>query len=518
MHTTHPQEVALVAPDRIALRMADTDEVLRYGELVATANRIAHLFADMGLRHGDVIACLLQNGPDLWCVAWAAKNAGLRYVMIGTRQIAADIGFIARDCGARLLVTGRQFAGVVRDAGLLDGTLRAILADGEEAGFDDLRALTAGRPDSPLPDRRRGASMLYSSGTTGRPKGVKATLMDVAPEVPPARHAGLLHNYALGAETVFVTAAPFYHAGPLRIAMAVMRTGGTVVAFQKFDAEATLAAISEYLATHAFFVPTMFQRLLDLPDAVKARYALGSIRHAIHGAAPCPPEVKRAMIGWWGPVIDELYGGTESIGQTYISSSEWLRHPGSVGRPAGHVEVKIVDAAGDRQPAGSPGRVMMRNPQRFSYHGAAAADAGQPYDEEGYACLGDIGYLDADGYLYLTDREGNLIISGGVNIYPQEAEFVLVAHPLVADAAVIGVPDRDLGEAAKALVILRDPATGSAETASAILAFCAERLSRYKCPRSLDFVAQLPRNELGKLVKRDIAPALRQTPGHFTTG
>jgi acyl-CoA synthetase (AMP-forming)/AMP-acid ligase II len=270
--------------------------------------------------------------------------------------------------------------------------------------------------------------------------------------------------------------------------------------------------------THAFFVPTMFQRLLDLPEGLRSRCDTTSLRHAIHGAAPCPPHVKRAMIDWWGPVIDELYGGTESIGQTFISSEEWLRHPGSVGRPSGQVEVKIVDTDGNRLPPGACGLVKMRNPQRFEYHGAAAAGAGQAYDAEGFASLGDIGYLDADGYLYLTDRESNMIISGGVNIYPQEAEALLLAHPDVADVAVIGVPDRDLGEAAKALVVLQSGCKARAETAAGILAFCGEQLSRYKCPRSLDFVSGVPRNELGKLVKREIPEELRSGPGSFTAG
>lgn len=512
----HPEETARRAPDRIAVRMADGGEVLRYGELVADANRLARVFASLGLAHGDAIACLFHNGVDLWRVVWAAKNSGLRYVMIGTRQNARDIGFIVRDCGARVLVTAQEFCAVVREAGLAGGPVRLLLADGVEPEFDDLRILAADQPATPLPDRRRGASMLYSSGTTGRPKGIKAVLADVAPDIPPPRQALLQRSYGLGPENVFLTSAPFYHAGPLRIAMAVHRSGGTVIAMRTFDAEAVLAAIARFKVTHAFFVPTMFQRLLDLPGAVRERYDTSSLRHVIHGAAPCPPHVKRAMIAWWGPVIDELYGGTESIGQTFISSEEWLRHPGSVGRPSGHVEAKIVDADGRPVPPGVCGRVMMRNPQRFEYHGAAAADAGETYDAEGFASLGDIGYLDAEGYLYLTDRESNMIITGGVNIYPQEAEAVLVGHPEVADAAVIGIADRDLGEAAKALVVLVPGAAPSAETASAILGFCSDQLSRYKCPRSLDFVETLPRNELGKLVKRAIPEAMRERPGRFT--
>ena len=254
--------------------MADSGEVLRYADLVADANRIARVFAALGLGHGDALACLLSNGPDLWRVVWAAKNAGLRYVLIGNRQNEADVAFIARDCGARVLVTEGRFAGLVRQTGLDGAGVRLLLVDGAADGFADLRALAAEQPDSPLPDRRRGASMLYSSGTTGRPKGVKAILADLPPEVPPPRQAMLQRSYALGPDTVFLTAAPFYHAAPLRISMAVHRAGGTVIAFRKFDAEAVLAAIERFKVTHGFFVPTMFQRLLDLPEPLASTHVV----------------------------------------------------------------------------------------------------------------------------------------------------------------------------------------------------------------------------------------------------
>lgn len=513
--TTHPRAVASTDPQRLALRMADSGEVLLYGDLVADADRLAHIFAAMGVNQGDTIACLLPNGPDLWRVAWAAKNSGLRYVMIGTRLNAADTGFIVRDCGARVLVSSLVFVDRIKEAGLIEGEAGVLFTDGSFIGGDDLRHLMVAQPATAIAEARRGASMLYSSGTTGRPKGVKVSLSDVPPDQPPPRHDFLMRSFALGPETVFATTAPFYHAGPLRIAMAVHRSGGTVIAAHKFDAQAMLETLANHRVTHAFFVPTMFQRMLDLPEAVRTRYDLSALRHAIHGAAPCPPHVKRAMIDWWGPVIDEIYGGTESIGQTFISSMEWLAHPGSVGRPSGQIEAKIVDAEGQRLGAGETGRVMMRNPMRFEYHGAAADGATAIFDAEGFASLGDIGHLDADGYLYLTDRESNMIISGGVNIYPQEAETVLHAHPAVADVAVIGVADRDLGEAAKALVVLAEGVPASPETAAAILRHCAETLSRYKCPRSLEFVDALPRNELGKLVKRLIPEDLCARPGRF---
>lgn len=511
---THPELVAQTAPGRSAFILAETGEALAYGALANDANRIARAFASSGLEPGDVLACFLYNSANLWRVVWAAKNSGLRYVMISTQLNPADVDYIVRDSGARAVVTELDLLGRIEGELLFADGITVMLTDGAQGPFIDLRLLAKDEAATPLTGRRRGTSMLYSSGTTGRPKGVKAVLADVPPEEPPARHALLLKNYGLGPGTVFITAAPFYHAGPLRLAMAVQRAGGTVVAFRKFNAEALLLAIERYKATHGFFVPTMFQRMLDLTSTERERYDHSSMQHAIHGAAPCPAHVKRAMIAWWGPVIDELYGGTESIGQTFISSEEWLRHPGSVGRPSGHVEVRIVDSRGNPAPAGVAGRVMLRNPQRFAYHGAAATTADATYDADGFASLGDVGYLDEDGYLYLTDRESNMIISGGVNIYPQEAEGVLLAHPAVADAAVISIPDRDLGEAVKALIVLRPDMLANSALAANLLAFCTERLSRYKCPRSIDFVAELPRNELGKLVKRRIPEAMCKQPGY----
>ncbi|VWX50220.1 AMP-binding protein [Novosphingobium sp. 9U] len=499
--TAHPEAVARRAPLQTALQMADTGEALTYAQLTCSAHRIGRALAGLGLGVGATIACLMSNAPSLFQVVWAAKNNGWRYVMVGTRLNAADIDYIVRDSGATALICTADLASRIVDLRLEPEGIRMICADGTLPGFCDLRALAAIEPATTLPGRKRGASMLYSSGTTGRPKGVKAMLSDVPPEVPPPRHAGLLAAYGLDSNTVFITAAPLYHAAPLRISMAVQRAGGTVIVMRKFDAEAMLAAIERTGATHGFFVPTMFQRMLDLPDAVRAQYCVTSMRHAIHGAAPCPVAVKRGMIDWWGLVIDELYGGTESIGQTFINAQEWLAHPGSVGRPPPHVQVKIVDAQGRILPAGETGLIRMRNTQRFAYHGAAASPGAEDYDAEGYASLGDIGYLDADGYLYLTDRSSNMIITGGVNVYPREAEDVLHSHPAIADVAVVGTPDRDLGEVVTALIVLKQGYSSDRAMQTGLLDFCVARLSQYKCPRSIIFVSDLPRNEMGKLMK-----------------
>lgn len=376
------------------------------------------------------------------------------------------------------------------------------MTDGARPPFADYDGLVATQSEAPLEGRRRGASMLYSSGTTGRPKGILTHIPDVPPTVPPARFAMLLEQYGFDATTLFLNPAPFYHAGPQRFMMSVHRAGGTVLGFRNFDAPIVLRAMAQHAVTHGFLVPTMFARLLAADPALRAGVDLSALRHMIHAAAPCPREVKRAMIDWWGPVIDELYSGTEAVGHTFITSQEWLAHPGSVGRPAHNCQLWIVDEAGAPVPSGTPGRILMANGLAVAYHGAAADKALR--DADGFASLGDIGYLDADGYLYLTDRESHMIIAGGVNIYPQEAESVLASHPLVADVAVIGVPHPDMGEEVKAVV---QPTVWPEDVDAAahdMLRHCRDRLSLHKCPRTVDFVTALPRNPMGKLLKKDL--------------
>jgi long-chain acyl-CoA synthetase len=343
--------------------------------------------------------------------------------------------------------------------------------------------------------------MLYSSGTTGRPKGVRTEFPDVPPETPPQRLAMLIDQYGFDDSTVFINPGPYYHAAPGRMMMSIHRTGGTVIGFRSFDPAVTIEAIGTYGGTHGFFVPTMFGRMLALPDDVRKRVKTSTMRHAIHGAAPCPQHVKRAMIGWWGLVISELYGGTEAFGHSFITSEEWLSHPGSVGRPAKGCTLRITGADGREVPAGEQGRIMMKNGMSVAYHGDAAKTA-ELYDATGFASLGDIGYVDEEGYLYLTDRESHMIIVGGANVYPQEAENVLLEHPSIADVAVIGVPDADMGEAIRGIVQLKAGLEDSEALAQDIIAFCRARLSLHKCPRAIDFVAELPRNDAGKLLKR----------------
>ncbi|MEY4500996.1 MAG: hypothetical protein RIS52_886, partial [Pseudomonadota bacterium] len=321
------------------------------------------------------------------------------------------------------------------------------------------------------------------------------------PETAPQRLAMLIELYGFDENTVFINPGPYYHAAPGRMMVSIHRTGGTVIGFHTFDPAAVLDAIGTYGGTHGFFVPTMFGRMLALPEAVRGTAKTTTMQHAIHGAAPCPQHVKRAMIDWWGPVISELYGGTEAFGHSFITSQEWLLHPGSVGKPPKGCTIRITGADGKEVPVGEQGRIMMKNGMNVAYHGDAAKTAAL-YDETGFASLGDIGYVDADGYLYLTDRESHMIIVGGVNVYPQEAENVLQEHPAIADVAVIGVPDADMGESIRGIVQLNSGHAASEVLAENILAFCRARLSLHKCPRAIDFVEELPRNDAGKLVKR----------------
>lgn len=498
----HPRAVAAVTPDKPALIMADTGERVSYAQLVERSDRAAQLFASLGVAAGDTIAILLENHVRYPELIWAAKNSGVRYVAVSTHLNAADAAYVIADCGAVLLVTSRKQATLAGEAlALLDTHPVLLMLDGATPPFLSFDDLVKHQPAMPLKGRKRGPSMLYSSGTTGRPKGVRTEFPDAPPESPPQRLAMLRAQYGFDGDTVFINPGPWYHAAPQRMMVSVQRCGGTIIGFGSFDPATTLAAIGEYGGTHGFFVPTMFGRMLALPDAARATAQTGTLRHAIHAAAPCPVPVKRAMIDWWGPVISELYGGTEAFGHTFITASEWLAHPGSVGRAAAGCTLRITGPDGAELPAGETGRIMMKNGMAVAYHGDDTKTAAL-YDADGFASLGDIGYVDADGYLYLTDRESHMIIVGGVNVYPQEAEAVLFEHPAIADIAVIGVPDADMGESILAVVQLKEQVAQCAALADDIIVFCRARLSRHKCPRGVDFVDSLPRNEAGKLVKR----------------
>ena len=514
MLPTHPWFHAEKNPDKPAIIMAATGECSTYGELTAQSNQATRALRSLGLKPGDTLAILMENRPEFLMLCWAAKNAGFHYVGVSTHLNVQEAVYIVEDSDSRVLIG----SGSTRDliAGIkaqLGERCQYFLVDPDDDAIPHLGAVLAGFAAT-LPEMpRRGASMLYSSGTTGRPKGVKIPLTDDTPDIPPPRHAALAKYFNLTSDTKFLVPGPLYHVAPLRFAMSAQREGGTIVLMQKFDPLLVLSAIESLGVTHALFVPTMFVRLLRLHASERRRFALKSLRAVLHGAAPCPIAIKEQMIQWLGPVLHEIYGGTEGSGNTLINSADWLTHKGSVGKPMPGCEVHIVDAAGEEVAPLVPGRVFLQSPRTFEYH-KDLEKTELVRHPRGWTTLGDIGYLDHEGFLYLTDRQSDLIISGGVNIYPREAENVLQTHPLVADVAVIGVPDADYGEAVKAIVQLEVDAVPSDELARKLLDYCCAHLSTMKCPRSIDFVTQLPRQENGKLYKRLLKE--RYWAGHRT--
>jgi acyl-CoA synthetase (AMP-forming)/AMP-acid ligase II len=496
-----PSVHAATTPDKLAYVIAETGETLTYAELDRRANQGAQLFFQLGLKPGDHVAFLLENGLRFAEISWAAQRAGLIYTAISRYLKADEIAYILRDCGAKAFVTSAACAEQARGLAAADGPV-LFMTGGAAPGWRDWEAEVAAQPAGPVENEFAGRDMLYSSGTTGRPKGVETLLTPV----PHGRINPLLKRLCVdmcgvGPDSVYLSPAPLYHAAPLRFTMTAAAMGATVVVMKSFDAERYLAAIEKYRATHSQLVPTMFVRLLKLPPEARARYDISSLRGAIHAAAPCPVEVKQQMIDWWGPLLVEYYAGTEGNGVTIISSQEWLAHKGSVGRAAVG-KIRIVDEeTGRAQPPRTNGVVYFEGGPQFAYrHDPARTKAA--YNSEGWSTLGDIGYLDEEDYLYLTDRKAHTIISGGVNVYPQETEDMLLGHAQVLDAAVFGVPNEDLGEEVKAVVQLRDPAQAGKPLEAELIAYCRARMSAIKCPRSVDFEPELPRTPTGKLLKR----------------
>ncbi|MGI5221040.1 acyl-CoA synthetase [Nocardia sp. CA-290969] len=489
-------------PDRPAVVMATSGEVLTYRDLEHRSIRIARALHARGLRVGDHIAILMENNRQYLETAWAAQRSGLYYTAINWHLTAGEVQYILDDCGATALVAGATMAEVIADLDLSRIPVR-IAGTGELPGFERYDEVLTAQPADPLGrDECEGREMLYSSGTTGRPKGIRkplpATLLGDPSAAPVQIARGLLISGATE-DAVYLSPAPLYHGAPLVFSMSWHRLGATVVIMERFDPRQCLELIERYRVTHTQMVPTMFVRMLRLPPAERDRYDTSSLVDVVHSAAPCPVAIKQQMLDWWGPIISEYYSGTEDVGNTYITAREWLDHPGSVGRPA--QECHIVGEDGAELPVGEVGVVYFAGGRPFEYHHDPAKTAAAAHPN-GWRTLGDMGYLDADGYLYLTDRQAHMIISGGVNIYPQEAENVLAAHPAVADVAVIGVPDEEMGEAVKAVVQPADPAAAGDDLAAELIAFCRTELAAYKCPRSIDFTGELPRDPSGKLYKR----------------
>lgn len=507
----YPTTHALERPDHPAVIDVRDGTTLTYRRLEERSRAVAHALWGYGLRPGDHVALAMANRVEFFEFCWAAHRIGLYYTAVNTHLAATEARFIVDDCGARALVvdsTLPELAAALESG--VDSVAHRIAIGGPRPGHEDYEAL-AGAATGPLPHEGEGEKMLYTSGTTGTPKGVARPLTDGEPGTVPSlarRPPGsvfvirpLMLGMGFDENTVLMNPAPLYHSAPLGYGFGVHRLGGTVLITGRFDAERCLAAMARHRATHGLFVPTHFVRMLRVPD--RARHDLSSLVTAAHGAAPCPPSVKREMIDWWGPVLVEYYAGTEGAGMTMLDSNEWLSHPGSVGRPvSGGVHI-VDESTGEELPAGETGTVYFSGGVRFRYHGDDAKTAGA-YGPHGWSTLGDIGRLDDEGYLYLSDRRSFTVISGGVNIYPQEAENVLIGHPLVGDVAAFGIPDPDLGEV---LIAVVEPVEGGSvdpDSAGEILSWCRERLSRQKCPRRIEFRDRLPRADNGKLYKRTL--------------
>src|SRR6201997_3486268 len=487
-----------IGANKPAVILHPSGTVVTFDDLEARANRLAHRLRKAGLREGDTVAILMENNEHIHAVMWAARRAGLYYVPINTHLTAAEAAYIIDNSNAKAIIGSAPLRETcVGLAEHLPGGLPGLLmiADEDLAGWERYPECVADQPDTPIDDELEGDLLQYSSGTTGRPKGIKREL----PHVPPAESPGMMSalvGFWMTPESIYLSPAPSVWS------MSAQAGGITTVVMEKFDPEGTLDAIQRYRVTHGQFVPAMFTRMLKLPQAVRDSYDLSSLQRVMHAAAPCPVEIKKQMMDWWGPIVDEYYASSEAIGSTLITAEDWLAHPGSVGKPM-LGGVHILDEDGNELPPGEPGEIYFEGGYSFEYLNDPSKTAASR-DRHGWMTVGDVGYLDDDGYLFLTDRRHHMIISGGVNIYPQESENLLVTHPKVLDAAVFGVPDDEMGQRVMAAVQTVDPADAGEQFGEELLAWLRDRLSHFKCPRSIAFEAQLPRTDIGKLYKNGL--------------
>ena len=499
----HPITHAQTRPDHPAVIVAETGEQLTYAELDAEANRFANLLRSHGLKPDDAFGVLLENRIEFFPIIWGSQRIGTMLVPISTRLTAPEISYILQDSQAKVLITSTYFAPVLDDirAALPDLTILVMDGDGDANYANALSAQSAEAPA----DQTVGMNMLYSSGTTGRPKGIRpAPPEDTDPQavVPFLGLATMGAGMPADGSMVYLSPAPLYHAAPIGWCSAAQRLGGTVVMMQRFTPESALAAIEKYKVTDSQWVPTHFVRMLKLSQEERTGYDLSSHKRALHAAAPCPVPVKQEMIEWWGPIVNEYYAGSESIGMTMIHSEQWLQYPGSVGK-AIHGVLHVCGPDGEEVPAGEDGLIFYENDILPKYHNdpEKTAEAMHP---KGWMTLGDIGHVNEEGYLFLTDRKSHMIISGGVNIYPQEIENLLVTHPAVMDAGVIGAPDPDLGEKVVAVVQPMDMGAAGEALEAELRSFLDGQLSRVKMPKMFDFRPELPREANGKLYKREL--------------
>lgn len=500
---------AAKTPDKPAFIMAKTGQVVTYAELDERSNQCAHLLRANGLERLDHFSVFMENNVHYLESSAAAERSGLYVTCINSWLTAEELAYIINNSESKILVTSQAKLAVVRQAIadcpllklclVVDPTKDEVLA----MPFQDYETALRGFPITPIADESLGTSMLYSSGTTGRPKGILRPLPNQAPAQVLPLHQFLFNLWQYRLDMVYLSPAPLYHAAPHAAVSLTIRAGGTVIIMERFDPAAYLALIERYRVTHSQLVPTMFSRMLKLPASERQAHDLSSLEIAIHAAAPCPVPVKEQMIQWWGPIIHEYYGATEGLGFTACDSTQWLAHKGSVGKVLlGNLHV--LDETGAPAKEGIPGEIWFETATEFEYFNDAERTAGARSADGKMSTVGDIGYVDNDGFMYLTDRATFMIISGGVNIYPQEAENLLITHGKVLDAAVFGIPNEDLGEEVKAVVQALDPASASDELAQELIEFCREHLATMKCPRTIDFIDELPRLPTGKLYKRGL--------------
>ncbi len=499
----YPGKYAHQHPQRPAIIMAGSGQIITYRAFEERANQLAQLLRAAGCRRLDHYAVFMENNAEYLETCAAGERTGLYYTCINSYLQADELAYILNNSEAKLLITSIAKLAVVREALAQCPRVAKVLVVGGTDESEQIRAYEAAiaaYPAQPVEDEQLGTSMLYSSGTTGRPKGILRPLPDTSPDDPLPLYTFLDQLWCYRDDMVYLSPAPLYHSAPQAATGLTLRRGGTVVIMERFDAENFLDLVGRHRVTHSQLVPTMFSRMLKLPEAVRAAKDLSSLEIAIHAAAPCPVAVKEQMIAWWGPIIHEYYGATEGLGFAACDSQEWLAHRGTVGKII-LGELHILNEDGTPAPAGEPGEIWFETATEFTYFNNAEKTREATSADGRMSTVGDVGYL-RDGYLYLTDRSTFMIISGGVNIYPQETEDLLITHPLVMDAAVFGVPNEDLGEEVKAVVQLMDGVAAGSETTASLMAFCAEHLARHKCPRSIDYADELPRLPTGKLYKR----------------
>ncbi|MGZ6955637.1 MAG: acyl-CoA synthetase [Acidimicrobiia bacterium] len=493
--------------DPDALAVVDTDGTeISAGDLLARCNRVAHALRGLGLEPGDTVAAILPNGVYPATVYLAALQIGLYYVPINYRLSPPEIAYILQDSDAKAFITHERFADVVTAAADEAGLpADARIAVGDVPGFRSFDEFVADQPETLPEDRLAGAAMHYTSGTTGRPKGVKRPLTGLDPDTSAELFSMFLLLFGIGPQggNVHLSTSPNYHTAVTTFAGNALHAGHTVVYMDQWDPEKTLALIERHRCTHTHMVPTQFHRMLQLPEEVRAKYDVSSMKFAIHAAAPCPIDVKRKMIDWWGESIIEYYGATEG-GGTLATAQQWLEYPGTVGTVWPNSTIKIVDDEGNECPTGTPGTVWMKMSTGDFEYKDDKGKTDDSHDAEGFFTVGDVGYLNEDGYLFLCDRKSDMIIAGGVNIYPAEIEGELMAHPDVADAAVFGIPDDDMGEQIKAVVEPRAGVVADDALRASIMEHLQGRLAKFKWPRTLDFMDELPREPTGKLLKRKL--------------